>query len=126
MAMNPLHAPLAPTWKALCLAGGLLASTLAGAAQVGVSISVHQPGLYGRIDLGGMPPPPPPVLVYPQPVVMVPGPVAVYQQPIYLRVPPGHSRNWRKHCYRYNACGQPVYFVRGDWHGERHDDDHRH
>ena len=32
--------------------------------------------------------------------------------PIYLSVPPGHAKNWRKHCQKYNACGQQVYFVR--------------
>ena len=35
-------------------------------------------------------------------------------QPIYLHVPPGHAKNWRKHCHKYNACGQPVYFVVSD------------
>ena len=42
---------------------------------------------------------------------MVVQPVAgVVVQPIYLHVPPGHAKNWRKHCAHYNACGQPVYF----------------
>ena len=35
--------------------------------------------------------------------------------PIYLRVPPGHQKEWKKHCHAYNACGRPVYFVRDDW-----------
>ncbi len=39
------------------------------ATDVGVSISVGQPGFYGRIDIGNAPPP---VLVYPQPVVIQP------------------------------------------------------
>lgn len=34
------------------------------------------------------------------------------RQPIYLHVPPGHAKNWRSYCGRYDACGQPVYFVR--------------
>jgi hypothetical protein len=64
--------------------------------------------------------------MYPQPVVIVPGPVAVQApEPVYLHVPPRHSRNWRKHCRRYNACGQPVYFVREDWY-QRHYHPHRH
>jgi hypothetical protein len=29
-----------------------------------------------------------------------------------MHVPPGHARNWRKHCSRYQACGVPVYFVK--------------
>ncbi|MBT9524059.1 MAG: hypothetical protein IV105_02285 [Rhizobacter sp.] len=109
----------------------LLWFTLAAAAgsasanpQVGVSVSVNQPGLYGRIDIGHAPVPP--VLMYPQPVIIVPQPVAVQApEPIYLHVPPGHSRNWRKHCRRYHACGQPVYFVREDWY-QRHYHPHRH
>ncbi|HYN61990.1 MAG TPA: hypothetical protein VET87_21010 [Rubrivivax sp.] len=88
--------------------------------DVGVSISVNQPGVYGRIDIGSVGVQP--VLVYPHPVVIYPRPVVVaapvvqvVQQPVYLRVPPGHAKNWRKHCYRYDACAQPVYFVQEDW-----------
>ena len=34
---------------------------------------------------------------------------------IPLYVPPGHAKNWGKHCGRYNACGRPVYFVKEEW-----------
>jgi hypothetical protein len=47
--------------------------------------------------------------------------------PIYLHVPPGHARNWRKHCHEYNACNRPVYFVRSqeyDPEYQRHYQDH--
>ena len=82
----------------------------ASAADVGVSISIGQPGFYGHIDIGNLPSP---RLVYPQPVLVQPaGPE---QPPIYLRVPPGHAKHWRKHCHEYNACGQRVYFVQDDW-----------
>lgn len=107
-----------------------LAAPAFAQTSVGVSVQVNQPGLYGRIDIGSVPTPP--VLVYQQPVVVVPGPVAVHQRPIYLRVPPGHEQHWDKHCARYNACGQPVYFVREDWYQQhwvpahRHDHDDRH
>ena len=57
---------------------------------------------------------PPPQLVYARPVV-IQQPVGVVYQPVYLRVPPGHEKNWRKHCQRYNACGRPVYFVQDTW-----------
>ena len=30
-------------------------------------------------------------------------------------MPPGYERDWGRHCGAYNACGQPVYFVRDDW-----------
>jgi hypothetical protein len=106
----------------------LTLAAMAGAASanpdVGVSVSVSQPGVYGRVDIGRVPSPP--VLMRPQPVIIVPGPVAVQPpEPIYMHVPPGHSRNWRKHCRRYNACGQPVYFVRDDWY-QRHYRPHHH
>ena len=80
------------------------------AADVGVSISVGQPGFYGRIDIGNYPQP---VLVYPQPVVI--GRVSGNRPPIYLNVPPGHAKHWRKHCREYNACGERVYFVQNNW-----------
>lgn len=82
------------------------------AADVGVSISVGQPGFYGRIDIGNAPPP---EYVNPQPIIIQPAPRGIYAQPIYLRVPPGHRKHWRKHCAKYNACGQPVYFVKDRW-----------
>ena len=78
------------------------------AQDVRVSISGEvAPGVYGRVDIGSGPRP---QLVNPQPVVVVrqaraPG-------PIYLHVPPGHAKNWSKHCSKYNACSRPVYFIR--------------
>jgi hypothetical protein len=85
------------------------------AADVGVSISVGQPGFYGQIDIGDFPQP---RFLYPQPIIIRPAPVGVILPPIYLHVPPGHARNWRKHCYKYNACGQPVYFVEESWYND--------
>jgi len=86
------------------------ASTTALAADVGVSVSVGQPGFYGRIDIGNSPPP---VLIYPQPVIIQR--VHAAPPPIYLHVPPGHAKKWSKHCQKYDACGRPVYFVKDDW-----------
>lgn len=101
------------------LALALAALPALAQTSVGVSIGIHQPGVYGRIDIGNFPPPP---VIYPQPVVIAPTPVAVYQRPVYLYVPPGHQKDWRKHCYRYAACGQPVYFVQEQWVVERWDE----
>jgi hypothetical protein len=99
--------------RSIALAVLALAATTASAqTSVGVSIGISQPGVYGRIDIGNHPPPP---VLYPQPVIIVPGPVSHYQRPIYLHVPPGHAKNWSKHCNRYAACGQPVYFVQETW-----------
>ena len=88
------------------------ASAGAMAADVGVSVRVGQPNFYGRIDLGELPRP---QVVYAQPIIVQPAPGGVVVQPIYLRVPPGHAKHWNKHCQRYNACGQPVYFVQEGW-----------
>ena len=91
------------------------------ATNVGVSVGIAQPGVYGRIDIGNFPQP---AVVYTQPVVIAPTPVAVYQRPIYLYVPPDHQHNWGRHCGRYGACGQPVYFVQERWVREHYRGDH--
>ena len=106
----------------LAFAASALAPVLAQ-TNVGVSIGINQPGVYGRVDIGNYPQP---RIVYQQPVIIVQSPVAVQQQPIYLYVPPGHQKKWSKHCARYNACGQPVYFVREDWVRERYEDNRNH
>lgn len=90
---------------------------VAAQTQVGVSIGINQPGVYGRIDIGNVAPPP---VVYAQPMIIAPTPVAVYQRPIYLYVPAGHQRNWGRYCGRYGACGQPVYFVQERWVHDRY------
>src|SRR3984893_18361644 len=88
------------------------------------------PGVYGQVVVGNRPPPP---LVYAQPVVAVPVVVVqpVPMEPIYLHVPPGHAKNWRKHCHEYNACNRPVYFVRSaeyepGYRPDRGEHDHAH
>jgi hypothetical protein len=92
--------------------GATLAVTASAAlaADVGVSVTIGEPGFYGRIVLGNVPSP---RVIYAEPVIIrqrtVVGP------PIYLRVPYGHEKKWSKHCSKYNACGQPVYFVQNDW-----------
>ena len=110
--MQLVHGAYSKMKRSLIVAAVSLFTTSAVAADVGVSVHVGEPGFYGRIDIGNYPPP---VLVYPQPVIIEPVPVGVVRQPIYLHVPPGHAKDWRKHCRKYNACGQPVYFVQEDW-----------
>ena len=83
------------------------------AADVGVSVSVGQPGFYGRIEIGNAPPP---QLIFVKPIVIQR--VEVVRSPIYLHVPPGHEKNWGKHCGKYNACGLPVYFVQYGWYND--------
>lgn len=96
---------------ALAVAAALPLTPAHAGVDVGVSIGISQPGVYGRIDIGRFPQP---VVVVPQPVI-IGRPVVVQPEPVYMWVPPGHRKNWRKHCGRYGACGVPVYFVRDDW-----------
>jgi hypothetical protein len=86
-------------------------TTSAMAADVGVSISIGQPGFYGRLDLGDFPPP---QVIHPQPIIIERGRV-VDRPPVYLRVPQKHRKNWKKYCRKYDACGEQVIFVRDDW-----------
>ena len=93
----------------LC-AAVLVCGMQAQAADVGVSISIGEPGLYGRIDIGNAPRP---QVIYAEPVVIYRQATVV--EPVYMRVPPGHAKDWRKHCKHYNACSRPVYFVQDGW-----------
>lgn len=97
--------------KRLLFAAALIVAAVpVRAADVGVSISIGQPGFYGQINVGGYPPP---QLIYSAPRVMYQS--ALQRPPIYMNVPPGHAKNWRKHCRLYNACGERVYFVQNNW-----------
>ena len=96
---------------AIVLAATSAAGTLPVlAAEVGVSVSIGQPGFYGHVDVGGYPRP---QLIYRQPVLVERVPVA--RPPIYLNVPPGQAKHWRRYCGAYGACGERVYFVRNNW-----------
>ncbi|UXH77779.1 hypothetical protein [Roseateles amylovorans] len=99
--------------KLLISASLALTALFAGpalAGDVGISVSIGQPGFYGQINVGNQPPP---AVVYAEPVmverVYAPAP------PVYLRVPPNHLHAWSRHCGYYGACGRRVYFVREDW-----------
>uniref|UniRef100_Q47EA3 Uncharacterized protein n=1 Tax=Dechloromonas aromatica (strain RCB) TaxID=159087 RepID=Q47EA3_DECAR len=91
------------------------ASAPTRAADVGVSVSVGQPGFYGRLDIGDYPQP---QLLYQQPRMIERVPEG--RPPVYMRVPPGHARNWRRHCSAYNACDERVYFVRDGWYNNQY------
>ncbi|HUW27008.1 MAG TPA: hypothetical protein VMV97_00225 [Sulfuriferula sp.] len=104
----------------------IMAFAAAPALATDVSISVGQPGFYGHIDIGNAYPQP--RLIYRQPVIVERAPAYAPERPIYLHVPPGQARHWRKHCAEYNACGRPVYFVQDSWYNNvyapRYREDH--
>jgi hypothetical protein len=108
------HRTKGPRMKPLLVAATVLAASLPAAAanvDVGVSIGISQPGVYGRIDIGAFPPP---QVIVAQPVI-VGRPIVRPVQPVYMWVPPGHQKHWRRHCAAYGACGVPVYFVQDRW-----------
>lgn len=102
--------------RAMLFAAALAAGiSPALAADVGVSVSIGEPGFYGRIDIGGYPQP---QVIYREPVVVERVPLD--RPPVYLRVPPGHAKHWRKHCHEYHACGERVFFVKDDWYNREY------
>jgi hypothetical protein len=101
--------------KRFLMAAAVALCTPALAADVAVSVSVGQPGFYGRIDIGGYPQP---QVLYRQPMLIERAPMD--RPPIYLRVPPGHAKHWSKNCRKYNACGERVYFVKDDWYNREY------
>ena len=112
--MKGLRQSLAPIVLLAGLATGL--SAVPAQAQVGVTFQLGQPGYYGPVNPHGIGLN---QLLYPQPVNIQPSygtwGSGRTVQPIYLRVPPGQAKNWRKHCQRYGACNRPVYFVQDSW-----------
>ena len=95
----------------LALSGGFPMFTSAADVDVRVILSGEiAPGVYGRVDFGTAPPPP---VLYANPVIIAPMPGPPVG-PVYLHVPPGHAKNWSKHCQRYGACNRPVYFVKSE------------
>lgn len=97
----------------IALSAALLGSiAVAQAADTDIRVIVSgdvAPGVYGRVDIGSAPPPP---VVYTTPRLVIRDRSRPAPRPIYLHVPPGHAKNWSKHCRKYDACGVPVYFVK--------------
>jgi hypothetical protein len=120
--------------KYLLLVSGFLAlhisaNSFAGDLGVNVILSGQvSPGVYGQVEIGNAPRP---VVVYEQPRVVVVDKRYAHREPVYLHVPPGHAKHWRKHCREYHACERQVYFVKSREYEpsyqreHRHDHDHR-
>jgi hypothetical protein len=129
--------------KKLCLTLALIGSALPALAgpDIGVSVAIGQPGMYGRIDIGQVMPPlvaypaspypvyptypvypaypvyppyPQPAVVYPR--VFYPAPVRLAPPPVYRPLPA--VRPWRPYPYggpaphAYDRLGAPVTLVR--------------
>ncbi len=121
--------------KATLFASLLFGSLAAQAGQPIINLSVGgelAPGVYGQVEFGNAPPPP---VVYQETRIIVRDPRMVHVEPLYLHVPPGHAKHWRKHCREYDACNRPVYFVRSEEYEpgylersrmREHDDEHEH
>ncbi len=86
-------------------------TSTANAADVGVSITVGEPGFFGQLNIGDFPQP---SVIYTKPIV-INRDISINQEPTYLHVPPRHYKNWSKYCHEYNACGKKVYFVNDNW-----------
>jgi hypothetical protein len=98
------------------------ASGLADAASWSVFV---EPGVYGRVVVGGYAEPP--VVYAPQPVIAVDNgygqiveevvdtAYATDQPPVYLWVPEYQRLHWAQYCREYSAVGVPVYFVDDGW-----------
>ena len=100
---------------ALAAASASTVTAPALAADVGVSVTIGQPGFYGRLDTTNYPPP---RVIYREPIVVER--TTVESPPVYLRVPPGHAKHWAKHCGKYNACGERAYFVEDRWYNREY------
>ncbi len=96
----------------------------AQADDLGINVVLEgevAPGVYGRVELGKDSHP---AIYYPQPMVIVKNSRYSQYQPVYLHVPPGHAKNWGKHCHKYHACERPVYFVKSIEYEESYQREH--
>lgn len=110
----------------LLMSFGLLAGLPAQADDLGINVVLESevaPGVYGRVELGNGSRP---EVYYPQPVVIVQDSRYSKYKPVHLHVPPGHAKNWGKHCHKYHACERPVYFIRSVEYEESYQREHEH
>jgi len=111
--------------RTLIAAAGFALFAAAGLANAASWSVVVQPGVYGRVEIGGYVEAP---RVYStQPVMAVDngdGDVveeyvdtayATEQPPVYLWVPEYQRTHWARYCREYGAYGVPVYFVDDGW-----------
>lgn len=88
---------------------GVLFAPVIATAEPLLSLNLGDSGYFGRVDIGDDLRP---RLVYDEPRIIE---RSSGGRPLYLHVPPGHAKDWGKHCKHYNACARPVYFVDNNW-----------
>ncbi len=106
------------------LALGILVASTVTADDLGISVILEKevaPGVYGRVEIGNDSRP---SVYYREPMLIVTDSRYARSRPVYLHVPPGHAKNWGKHCSKYHACDRPVYFVRSAEYDEHYHEDH--
>ncbi|MCK9687075.1 hypothetical protein [Scleromatobacter humisilvae] len=111
--------------RRLIAAAGFTLASACGLASAAPWTVIVQPGVYGRVAIGGYAEPP--QVVAPQPVMAVDngyGQVveevvdpayATDQPPVYLWVPEYQRTHWAQYSREYGAYGVPVYFVDDRW-----------
>lgn len=81
-----------------------------------LNLLLGDPNYYGRVTTpwwGGNRNWPQDALLYRWPVIA--GRRNAGLAPLYLRVPENQARRWDRYCRRYDACDNPVYFLRDNW-----------
>jgi hypothetical protein len=104
----------------------VIGSLPAQADDLGINVVLEgevAPGVYGRVELGKGSRP---ETYYPQPMLIVQESRHPRYQPVYLHVPPGHAKNWGKHCNKYHACDRPVYFIKSAEYEESYQQEREH
>jgi hypothetical protein len=111
--------------RTLITAAGFALAAACGLASAASWSVIVEPGVYGRVPIGGYAEPP--QVVAPQPVVAIDngyGQVveetvdqayATDQPPVYLWVPEYQRLHWAQYSRDYGAYGVPVYFVDDGW-----------
>ena len=111
--------------RRLIAAAGIALATACGLANAAPWTVIVQPGVYGRVAIGGYAEPP--QVVAPQPVMagdngygqvveeVVDPAYATDQPPVYLWVPEYQRTHWAQYSREYGAYGVPVYFVDDRW-----------
>ncbi len=111
--------------RPLFAAAGFALAAACGVANAAPWTVIVQPGVYGRVAIGGYAEPP--QVVAPEPVMAVDngyGQVveeivdpayATNQPPVYLWVPEYQRTHWAQYSREYGAYGVPVYFVDDGW-----------